>query len=183
MEKHEIPYWLDCGTCLGAYRYGGIIPWDWDIDIGILLPDHENVKRLLSQLDRKLCKVQDWSSYSHPGSFLKVYIKGTKNFIDIYHYELNEQEGTLSYFYTYENTPFPESWKKNERKFTKPISWQTVFPLRKAEFDGLTVRAPNDVAAFLQSKYGSNLDPVMTWDEENQRYLKVEGHPYWEDEE
>src|SRR5690606_9383215 len=44
-KKANIPFWVDCGTCLGAYRYGGIIPWDHDIDISILEPDSDNARR------------------------------------------------------------------------------------------------------------------------------------------
>jgi hypothetical protein len=62
LEKHGIPYWADCGTCLGAYRYGGVIPWDFDIDIGVLGSDHENIWHALQELDKTKYQVQDWSS-------------------------------------------------------------------------------------------------------------------------
>lgn len=178
-EKHNIVYWIDCGTCIGAYRYGGIIPWDWDIDLSILLPDHDNVKKVLSTLDPEKYQIQDWSSYEKPKSFLKLYVKETKNFIDIYHYQINEEEKTVGYFFTYLDSPFPDSWKTAEIKCMPPLKYEEVFPLKLAKFDSLTVRAPNNVVAFLQSKYGQNLDPTMIWDEESKTYKKVEDHPYY----
>jgi hypothetical protein len=181
LDAHNIVYWIDCGTCLGAYRYGGIIPWDWDIDISILLPDHDNVKKILSNLDPKKYQIQDWSSYSKPKTFLKLYVKKTKNFIDIYHYNIDEKEHQVQYFFTYIDSPFPHSWKKTELKCMKPLKYEEVFPLKKAQFDHLTVWAPHNVVAFLQSKYGENLDPTMVWDEEAQNYKKVEDHPYYHD--
>ncbi len=47
----HIPYFLVCGSALGAAKYKGFIPWDDDIDIGIMREDYE---RFLQQAQKHL---------------------------------------------------------------------------------------------------------------------------------
>lgn len=37
----DIPWWITAGVALGFYRDGGYIPWDSDIDVGIICTDDE----------------------------------------------------------------------------------------------------------------------------------------------
>lgn len=181
LNEAQIPWWLDCGSCLGAYRYGGVIPWDCDLDIAVLLPDFENVRRVLNRLDPEKYIVQDWSSRTYPQSFIKVFVRESSTLVDIYHFEILPETREIRYLLSWENCMFSPEWVKiRERRFTSPIAFDAVFPLKKALFDGLEVFIPNDPTRYLQRYYGENLSPAKIYDPVTGRFEKDLSHPYWQ---
>lgn len=181
LHEAEIVYWLDCGTCLGAYRYGGNIPWDWDVDIAILQKDSDNVRHVLSRLDPDKYVLQDWAGRDKPKTYLKVYVKETRSLIDIYHFAIHEESLTIESILSSENSVFlPESWKIREKRYIMETPFSFVFPLKKINFDGVEAFVPCSTKQYLQQRYGENIGPARVYSPVTGEYEKDLNHPYWQ---
>ena len=80
-KRHNVPYWIHWGTLLGAVRHQGFIPWDDDVDVGMLREDFE-----------KLCEIpkSEWTECGltlvgpcdddmrHDKLFARLYLDGTR---------------------------------------------------------------------------------------------------------
>eukprot|EP00698_Gefionella_okellyi_P004525 TRINITY_DN14152_c0_g1_i1.p1 TRINITY_DN14152_c0_g1~~TRINITY_DN14152_c0_g1_i1.p1 ORF type:complete len:208 (+),score=18.86 TRINITY_DN14152_c0_g1_i1:94-717(+) len=88
-SKHDIKYFLDFGSLLGAIRHGKLIPWDHDLDCGVLPEDFLKIKTLGDEI--KQLGEFEFRQYSQ--WCYRIYHKST--WIDIDCYEINTDKGCL----------------------------------------------------------------------------------------
>ena len=77
-EKLNIRYFLMGGSFLGAVRHKGFIPWDDDMDIGMLRKDYDRFLKQAPLILGDEFFLQTWDSDPNfPFSFAKVRLEGT----------------------------------------------------------------------------------------------------------
>lgn len=77
-DENGIDYFLDSGTLLGAVRHKGFIPWDDDMDFGMLRKDYDEFIKVAPSKLRPEFFLQTWETdIGYPYAFAKIRKKGT----------------------------------------------------------------------------------------------------------
>lgn len=200
-KKNGLKYWIDFGSALGALRHKGFIPWDDDIDIGMMRVDYEkfidifnrdtrnpdfyaSVKRrdnnspnMIIKISYRKCRYLniDIFPYDNFGRVLtpKQRIRLTRKIKEGCH-KLNKiaKRGINDKDYAQLINKYKKEVFINGIGYEKETdlvwgvdfyhqwkqwfySYDTVFPLKEIEFEGLNVPCMNKVQSYLSQVYGN----------------------------
>ena len=92
LDEHEIEYWLDEGTLLGAVREKKLIEWDHDIDLSIWYNNLSKITPLFDEINKTGVEVCFFEEQKH----IDLVGQGFKIDINLYH--LKENEATRMWY-------------------------------------------------------------------------------------
>ncbi|KAG8177706.1 hypothetical protein JTE90_008331 [Oedothorax gibbosus] len=146
LQKCGVRYWLEGGSLLGAVRTGDIIPWDYDVDIGIYQEDVPKCEWLKNCLKQSIVDTQGflWEKATE-GDFIRVQFSETNHLhVDIFP------------FYSRNGTMTKNTWFKDHMQDME-FPEHFLNPLHVIKFVGVSVSVPNSYKEFLELKFGKGV--------------------------
>lgn len=151
-DENDINYFLDSGTLIGAVRHKGFIPWDDDMDIGMLRSDYDKFVELAPEKLGEDFFLQTWDNdVNYPLAFAKVRKKNTKYieavacksgaynelYVDVFPYDVYPDDErvaikTIKKVRLYKNILMMqckyEPWARHQNRFVKILVGIKYFP-------------------------------------------------------
>lgn len=143
-KSHHVVYWAIGGTLLGAVRHNDIIPWDDDIDLGMVKND---IDTLMQHRDSILSK---FGIHIVPnqitGLHKVIYPHDPSVWLDIFTYVKEPGNQPILRLSQQCKSMWPQDWFQQEH----------VFPLQSLPFGDTQIASPNNPIDYLNRSYSTS---------------------------
>lgn len=131
LTKHNVQYWIEGGTLLGAVRHKGIIPFDDDLDIGIMQSDEMQFQKIFPEFQRLGYKIR------YNG-----------------HYTIFDKVGLDIFVFQQQDKKYVHADLKIRREFPDDFFYiDELLPLKKYKFGEIEVFGPKEFKSNLNRLY------------------------------
>ena len=129
-ESEKMVYWLDYGSLLGAVRDGKIIPWDWDVDFGVMKSELESERVQNRMRDKGFRNI-----YMGACKYYIYYKSSNLTHLDVYMHLIREDDMAV------------RCEIEDNFRYQFPVKWIT--PTAPIEFEGRMIQAPRPPMAMI----------------------------------
>lgn len=180
--KHELTYFAISGTAIGAVRHQGFIPWDDDMDVGMLREDYDRFVAIAKvEMDEK------YELYSAPlqkrvqGFYLQMFPKGSV-FMTKWNQRWPLHPGIKLDIFPYDNVP--ASGRKRAGLYRSLRFWNRLYIIKNTgvpyfEGNGLKVKLARAACrlGYYIMKPGPSVDRIVSrYEELMQKYAGTSGY-------
>lgn len=139
-EKHDLPYFVNGGTAIGAVRHQGFIPWDDDMDVGMLRDDYEKFLQVApGEIEGKYELMNAEINKDCLGYTMRMCKVGTKHITDE-HSKYPTTFGIRIDIFPYDNVPEDPKLRKKQLRDINLYTRMYVYPAHHPQSHGAVQR-------------------------------------------